>query len=46
VDFPQNTKFFVEGNTVEINSGNIPAEALLVPLYKTHIITSVDLSRQ
>jgi hypothetical protein len=46
VDFPQNTKFFVEGNTVEIKSGNIPAEALLVPLYKTHIITSVDLSKQ
>lgn len=46
VDFPQNTKFFVEGNTVEIKSGTIPAEALMVPLYKTHVITSVDLSKQ
>lgn len=46
VDFPQNTKFFLDGNTVDIKSGNIPAEALIVPLYHTHVITSVDLSKQ
>jgi hypothetical protein len=46
VDFPLNTKFFLDGNTVDIKSGSIPAETLIVAGYKTHVITSVDLSRQ
>ena len=46
VDFPQNTKFLMEGDHAEIKSGNIPAEALTLPRYKTHVITSIDLSKQ
>lgn len=45
LDFPQNTKFFLEGNSIEIKSGNIPAEALIVPGYKTHIISSFELTK-
>jgi hypothetical protein len=46
VDFPQNTKFFLNGKTVGIKSGNIPAESLLLPQYKTQVITSIDLSKK
>jgi len=44
IDFPQNTKFLLDSNSVEIKSGNLPAEVLMVPHYKTHVITSIDLS--
>ena len=46
LDFPQNTEFFVEDRSVKIKSGNLPAESLILPRYKTRVITSVDLSRK
>ena len=46
IDFPQNTKFLMNGDSVEIKTGNIPAEFLMVPHYKTHVITSINLSKQ
>jgi hypothetical protein len=45
VDFPQNSKLFVKGKSIEIKSGNIPAEDLILPIYQTHVITSIDLSK-
>ena len=45
IDFPQNTKLFLDNSSVEIKSGNIPAEVLLLPHYKTHVITSINLSK-
>lgn len=45
IDFPQNTKFLLDRDTVEIKSGNIPAEALILPNYKTHVFTSINLSK-
>jgi len=46
IDFPQNTKLLLDGSAAEIKSGNIPAEFLLLPHYKTHVITSINLSKQ
>jgi hypothetical protein len=40
VDFPMNTNMFVDGEDRNIRSGPVPAEALLLPFYKTHVITS------
>lgn len=40
VEFPMNTKLFLEGGESMVSSGAVPAEALLLPNYKTHVITS------
>jgi hypothetical protein len=40
VDFPLQTKFFLNNEMREIKSGPMPAEFLLIPSYRTHVITS------
>jgi hypothetical protein len=35
-----NTKLFLEGGETSVGSGAVPAEALLLSNYKTHVITS------
>ena len=40
VDFPINTRMYLEGGATPVRSGAVPAEALLLANYKTHVITS------
>lgn len=40
VDFPLQTRLFLNNEMREIKSGPMPAEFLLIPSYRTHVITS------
>ena len=45
LDFPLNSKLLVNGEMKTILSGDIPAEQLLLPLYKTFVVTSCFYSK-
>ncbi len=45
VDFPLNSKLLVDGEMKSIPSSDIPAEQLLLPLYKTFVVTSCFYSK-
>lgn len=40
VDFPRNARFFMDGDWTELKSGYCLPEELLLPLYKTLVVTS------
>ena len=40
VDFPRNSKFLVDGNIFKPNSGHCVPELLMIPGYKTYLVTS------
>jgi hypothetical protein len=40
VDFPRGTKFLMDGNWKDMKSGNCLPEELMLPLYKTFVVTS------
>jgi hypothetical protein len=40
VDFPMNTRLFLDEGERPVGSGAVPAEALLLSNYKTHVVTS------
>ena len=45
VDFPVNTKLSYDGDERIVTSGYVPADALLLPFYKTHVVTSCHYAK-
>jgi hypothetical protein len=40
VDFPTNSKMYLDQGESPVRTGAVPVESLLFPNYKTHVITS------